>query len=65
VAKHGIIHSPVGKKSFPKESLVENVKALIATLMRMRPAASKGVYFKKLTLTTTMGPGVRVDKSTV
>jgi len=46
VDKHGIIHSPVGKKSFPKESLVENVKALIATLMRMRPAASKGVYFK-------------------
>jgi len=65
VDKHGIIHSPVGKKSFPKESLVENVKALIATLMRMRPAASKGVYFKKLTLTTTMGPGVRVDKSTL
>jgi len=65
VDKHGIIHSPVGKKSFPKESLVENVKALIATLMRMRPVASKGVYFKKLTLTTTMGPGVRVDKSTL
>jgi len=65
VDKHGIIHSPVGKKSFPKENLVENVKTLMTTLMRMRPTASKGVYFKKLTLTTTMGPGVRVDKSTV
>ncbi|HDP69131.1 MAG TPA: 50S ribosomal protein L1 [Candidatus Marinimicrobia bacterium] len=65
VDKHGIIHTPVGKKSFPKENLVENVKVLIATLMRMRPAATKGVYLKKLTLTTTMGPGVRVDKSTV
>ncbi|MBU0711234.1 50S ribosomal protein L1 [bacterium] len=65
VDKHGIIHSPVGKKSFPKENLVENVKMLMTTLMRMRPTASKGVYFKKLTLTTTMGPGVRVDKSTV
>lgn len=65
VDKHGIIHSPVGKKSFPKENLVENVKTLVSTLMRMRPSAAKGVYFKKLTLTTTMGPGVRVDKSTV
>jgi len=65
VDKHGIIHSPVGKKSFPKENLVENVKTLVSTLMRMRPSATKGVYFKKLTLTTTMGPGVRVDKSTV
>ncbi|MDO9549089.1 MAG: 50S ribosomal protein L1 [Candidatus Marinimicrobia bacterium] len=65
VDKHGIIHTPVGKKSFPKDNLVENVKALISTLMRMRPTVVKGVYFKKLTLTTTMGPGVRVDKSTV
>jgi len=65
VDKHGIIHSPVGKKSFSKENLVDNVKTLMSTLMRMRPTAIKGVYFKKLTLTTTMGPGVRVDKSTV
>jgi len=65
VDKHGIIHSPVGKKSFPKENLIENIKTLITALMRMRPTVSKGIYFKKLTLTTTMGPGVRVDKSTV
>lgn len=65
VDKNGIIHTPVGKKSFPKENLVDNVKTLIATLMRMRPATTKGVYLKKLTLTTTMGPGVRVDKSTI
>ncbi|MCD6440198.1 MAG: 50S ribosomal protein L1 [Candidatus Marinimicrobia bacterium] len=65
VDKHGIIHSPVGKKSFSSEKLIDNIKALIATLMRMKPASVKGVYFKKLTLTTTMGPGVRVDKSTV
>jgi len=65
VDKHGIIHSPVGKKSFSSEKLIDNIKALIATLMRMKPGSVKGVYFKKLTLTTTMGPGVRVDKSTV
>jgi large subunit ribosomal protein L1 len=65
VDKNGIIHTPVGKKSFSIENLVDNIKTLIATLMRMRPPATKGVYFKKLTLTTTMGPGVRVDKTTV
>jgi large subunit ribosomal protein L1 len=65
VDKYGIIHSPVGKKSFSSEKLIDNIKTLIATLMRMKPASVKGVYFKKLTLTTTMGPGVRVDKSTV
>ncbi|MCD6205796.1 MAG: 50S ribosomal protein L1 [Candidatus Marinimicrobia bacterium] len=65
VDKHGIIHSPVGKKSFPKENLIDNVKTLVSTLMRMRPATAKGVYFKKITLSTTMGPGVRVDKSTL
>ncbi|MCK4824906.1 50S ribosomal protein L1 [bacterium] len=65
VDKNGIIHTPVGKKSFSIENLADNIKTLIATLMRMRPPATKGVYFKKLTLTTTMGPGVRVDKTTV
>ena len=63
VDKHGIIHSPVGKKSFPKENLAENITTLYKTLARMRPNTTKGVYFKKITLTTTMGPGVRVDKS--
>jgi len=65
VDKSGIIHTPVGKKSFSIENLADNIKTLIATLMRMKPPATKGVYFKKLTLTTTMGPGVRVDKATV
>ena len=65
VDKHGIIHTTVGKKSFSKENLAENIRALVTTLMRMRPSATKGVYFKKLTLSTTMGPGVRVDKTTV
>jgi len=65
VDKTGIIHTVVGKKSFSVENLEENVKTLMATLMRMRPASAKGIYIQKVTLTTTMGPGVRIDKSTV
>jgi len=65
VDKTGIIHTIVGKKSFPVENLVENMHTLIATLMRLRPTSSKGVYIQKVTLTTTMGPGVRIDKSTI
>jgi len=65
VDKSGIIHSPVGKMSFSEESIEENIKTLISNLIRMRPSAAKGVYFQKLTLTTTMGPGIHVDKSTV
>lgn len=65
VDKYGIIHSPVGKRSFNDEKIEENVKTLVATLMRMKPAVVKGLYFQRLTLSTTMGPGIRVDKSTV
>ncbi|MFA4837901.1 MAG: 50S ribosomal protein L1 [Candidatus Neomarinimicrobiota bacterium] len=65
VDKNGLIHSPVGKRSFAQESLEENIKALMSTLMRLRPTSAKGIYFQKMTLTTTMGPGIRVDKSTV
>ena len=65
VDKYGIIHSPVGKRSFNDEKIEENVKTLVATLMRMKPAVVKGLYFQRLTLSTTMGPGIQVDKSTV
>jgi len=65
VDKTGIIHTVVGKKSFSVENLEENVRTLMATLIRMRPASAKGIYIQKVTLTTTMGPGVRIDKSTV
>ncbi|MCK4297173.1 MAG: 50S ribosomal protein L1, partial [Candidatus Marinimicrobia bacterium] len=65
VDKSGIIHSPVGKISFSEEKIEENVKTLISNLISMRPSSVKGVYFRKLTLTTTMGPGIHVDKSTV
>ncbi|HOO14753.1 MAG: 50S ribosomal protein L1 [Candidatus Marinimicrobia bacterium ADurb.Bin030] len=65
VDKTGIVHTIVGKKSFPIEHLEENVRTLISTLMRLRPPSVKGAYIQKVTLTTTMGPGVRVDKSSI
>jgi len=65
VDKTGIIHTVVGKKSFTVENLEDNIKSLVSTLMRLRPSSAKGIYLQKLTLTTTMGPGVRVDKTSV
>ena len=64
VEKNGIIHSAVGKVSFSAEQLLENLQAVVEAVMRARPAASKGTYLKNLTISTTMGPGVKIDKST-
>jgi large subunit ribosomal protein L1 len=61
VDKAGIIHAPVGKVSFPDEALVENARAIIETLIRMKPASSKGQYIKGMAVSSTMGPGVKVD----
>ena len=61
VDKAGIIHAPVGKVSFEEKALTENVSAVVDALVRGKPASSKGVYFKGLTISSTMGPGVRVD----
>ena len=61
VDKAGIIHAPVGKVSFEGKALTENISAVVDALVRAKPAASKGVYFKGLTLSSTMGPGVKVD----
>ncbi len=61
VEKAGIIHAPVGRASFPPEHLKENVLALLGTLLKMRPAAAKGAYIQNVTLSSTMGPGVKVD----
>lgn len=64
VEKNGIIHSAVGKVSFSAEQLLENLQTMVEAVMRARPAASKGTYLKNLTVSTTMGPGVKIDKST-
>ncbi|MBI3635932.1 MAG: 50S ribosomal protein L1 [Candidatus Rokubacteria bacterium] len=61
VDKAGNIHTPVGKKSFPAEQLVANAMALIEAIVRAKPAAAKGNYLRSVTVSTTMGPGVRLD----
>jgi len=62
--KGAIIHAPIGKLSFTGEQLTENVQALIEAIVRAKPASSKGTYMKKITLSSTMSPGVRVDPAT-
>jgi len=59
--KTGNIHVPVGKTSFPKERLADNVRTVISELHRSKPAAAKGAYWKNVTLSSTMGPGIRLD----
>jgi large subunit ribosomal protein L1 len=59
--KTGIIHSPVGKISFTAQALAGNAHALLAAIQKAKPAAAKGKYIKKITLTSTMGPGIPID----
>jgi len=61
VDKTGIIHAPVGKTSFAADSLVANAHALVESIVKAKPAAAKGKYLKSVTLSSTMGPGVRID----
>jgi len=65
VEKAGIIHAPVGKASFEGTKLEENILALVDALMKAKPSAAKGTYVKKICLSTTMGPGVRLDAADV
>lgn len=59
--KNGIIHTTVGKVDFDADAIRGNLDALVADLKRLKPSTSKGIYFKKMTLSTTMGPGLTVD----
>ena len=61
VDKTGIIHAPVGKTSFPADSLIANAHALVDSIVKAKPSAAKGKYLKSVTLSSTMGPGVRID----
>jgi large subunit ribosomal protein L1 len=63
--KEGIIHAGVGKASFTEQALVENVKALFNAVSRAKPAGSKGTYMKKVSLSSTMGPGVKLDLAAI
>ena len=63
VDKNGIVHTIVGKMSFDKTKLVENCKTLMAAIMKAKPNSLKGIYLKKVTLSSTMGPGIKLDKN--
>ena len=65
VEKNGIIHNIIGKVSFSKEKIVENAKVFVNAILKARPQATKGVYMKKVTMTSTMGPGIKLDKSSI
>ena len=61
VEKAGIIHSGVGKASFSDEQLIENLRAFVGAITRAKPSGSKGTYLKRVALSSTMGPGVKID----
>ncbi len=61
VEKAGIVHAPMGKVSFGVQKLLENIAAFMDTILRLKPAASKGTYLRSIALSTTMGPGIKVD----
>jgi large subunit ribosomal protein L1 len=61
VEKAGIIQAGVGKASFGEDQLVENIRALIDAVIKAKPAGAKGTYFQRLAVSSTMGPGVRVE----
>ena len=65
VEKNGIIHNSIGKVSFSKEKIVENARVFIESILKARPQAAKGIYMKKVTITSTMGPGIKLDKSSI
>jgi large subunit ribosomal protein L1 len=65
VEKAGIVHAPMGKVSFGAEKLVQNISAFLETILRLKPSTSKGIYLRGIAISSTMGPGVRVDTALV
>jgi large subunit ribosomal protein L1 len=63
VEKAGIVHATIGKANFEKEKLVENINLFLSTIMRLKPATAKGQYIKSIAISTTMGPGVHIDRA--
>lgn len=65
VEKAGIVHAPVGKRSFETANLAANIRMIIETLVKLKPSAAKGTYLKSITVSSTMGPGLKVDPASV
>jgi large subunit ribosomal protein L1 len=65
VDKTGIIHAPVGKTSFRQEALVENARALVDSVVKAKPAAAKGKYLRSVIVSSTMGPGIKIDTANI
>ncbi len=65
VEKAGIVHAGIGKKSFGQEKIFENVRAFVQKIIQVKPSSSKGVYIKTVTLSSTMGPGIKVDTGNI
>ena len=65
VEKAGIVHVQVGKASFDTKRLLDNVNAILDTIIRAKPATAKGVYLKGVTISTTMGPGIKMDAAAI
>ena len=65
VEKNGIIHTQCGKSSFQENALVENIRTIYDTVMKAKPASVKGTYLKKISVSSTMGPGIKVDQGSI
>ena len=65
VEKSGIVHVPMGKVSFGVEKIVQNAASFLETIIRLKPASSKGTYLKSITISTTMGPGIKIDAGSI
>ncbi len=65
VDKFGIIHAGIGKISFESEKIAENLFEIIQTILKLKPASAKGTYFKSINLSSTMSPGIKIDKSSI
>ena len=65
VEKNGIVHVPCGKVSFDKEKLIENIETVYDTVMKARPASVKGQYLEKMSISSTMGPGIQIDHTSI
>jgi large subunit ribosomal protein L1 len=65
IEKAGIVHAGVGKASFPEGKLVQNIRAFVDAVNKAKPTGAKGTFIKKVSIKSTMGPGVKVDQSSI